>query len=217
MIHLGAVRRRGFQAAAAVLVTISMTLLGAAALPASASSTSAKAAHSARAASPAAAASARLVKSLATDMTGKTADGRDVTATFVPKKFKVKHGQLVARGMLTGTIEGKSRHFHRMVNLPVKEVTAGGAPSGGRMAGSAVGACDILNLDLGPLDLNLLGLKVHLDEVVLDITAVPGAGNLLGNLLCAVAGLLDNSGLGALTGLLQTLSNLLNQILGQLP
>jgi hypothetical protein len=63
---------------------------------------------------------------------------------------------------------------------------------------------------LGPLDLNLLGLMVHLNQVVLDITAVPGAGNLLGNLLCAVAGLLDQG------GPLQGLINLLNQILGQL-
>src|SRR5439155_22364007 len=52
-------------------------------------------------------------------------------------------------------------------------------------------ACPILHLELGPLDLNLLGLVVHLDRVVLDITAVPGSGNLLGNLLCAIAHLLD--------------------------
>ena len=58
--------------------------------------------------------------------------------------------------------------------------------------------CDILNLVLGPLDLNLLGLEVHLKRVVLDIVAVPGAGNLLGNLLCAVAGLLDGTPLSNL-------------------
>ena len=52
-----------------------------------------------------------------------------------------------------------------------------------------------------------IGLVVHLDTVHLNITAQPGAGNLLGNLLCAVAGLLDGGGL--LTGL----SDLLNQIL----
>ena len=55
---------------------------------------------------------------------------------------------------------------------------------------------------LGPLDLNLLGLEVHLDTVHLNITAVPGPGNLLGNLLCAIAGLLDGpsplSGIAAL-------------------
>jgi hypothetical protein len=35
---------------------------------------------------------------------------------------------------------------------------------------------------------------VNLSEIVLDITAQAGAGNLLGNLLCSVAGLLDSPG-----------------------
>ena len=60
---------------------------------------------------------------------------------------------------------------------------------------------------LGPLDLDLLGLEVHLDQVVLDIVAQSGAGNLLGNLLCAVAGLLDGNGINGL-------ANLLNRLLG---
>jgi hypothetical protein len=72
-------------------------------------------------------------------------------------------------------------------------------------------SCEILNLMLGPLDLNLLGLVVHLDQVVLNITAAPGAGNLLGNLLCSVANLL-NSG-GPLSTLLNNVVSLLNQIL----
>jgi hypothetical protein len=71
-------------------------------------------------------------------------------------------------------------------------------------------ACDILNLVLGPLDLNLLGLRIQLNQVELDITAVPGAGNLLGNLLCAIAGLLDPP------GPLAQLVALLNQLLGLL-
>ena len=72
------------------------------------------------------------------------------------------------------------------------------------------GTCEILHLELGPLDLNVLGLLVHLDRVVLDITAQSGAGNLLGNLLCGIAGLLDSG------GLLSQLSTLLNQLLGAL-
>lgn len=68
-------------------------------------------------------------------------------------------------------------------------------------------ACTILDLDLGPLHLDLLGLVVDLNEVQLDITAVPGAGNLLGNLLCAVAGLLDRD------GPLQGIGALLNRLL----
>jgi hypothetical protein len=73
----------------------------------------------------------------------------------------------------------------------------------------AAGTCTILHLDLGPLDLNVLGLMVHLDEVVLDISAQAGSGNLLGNLLCAVAHLLDS---GPLNTILADLTDLLNQI-----
>ena len=65
-------------------------------------------------------------------------------------------------------------------------------------------------LVLGPLDLNLLGLMVHLNQVVLDISAQPGAGNLLGNLLCAIANLLNQQ--SPLSGL----AALLTQLLGQL-
>jgi hypothetical protein len=74
--------------------------------------------------------------------------------------------------------------------------------------------CPILHLDLGPLDLNLLGLRVQLNQVVLDITAIPGPGNLLGNLLCAVAGLLDGGAAGNLLGnLLQNLIDALIRLL----
>ena len=84
----------------------------------------------------------------------------------------------------------------------------------------ATATCDILHLELGPLDLDLLGLVIHLDQVVLDINAEQGPGNLLGNLLCAVAGLLDpptgGGAGGGVTGLLNSIVTLLNQILGSL-
>lgn len=47
--------------------------------------------------------------------------------------------------------------------------------------------CQVLDLPLGPLDLNLLGLMVHLDPVHLKITAERGGG-LLGDLFCSLAG-----------------------------
>jgi len=132
-----------------------------------------------------------------------------VRGTFEPDRFFVKRGETYANGVLharlirgNGTVIGS---VDRRVNLPVKRgMAAAAAP------GQALATCDVLNLVLGPLDLNLLGLEVHLKRVVLDVIARTGAGNLLGNLLCAVAGLLDN------TGLLSQLrvSNLLNRILG---
>jgi hypothetical protein len=71
--------------------------------------------------------------------------------------------------------------------------------------------CPILSLTLGPLNLNLLGLVVNIpNPIILNITAVPGPGNLLGNLLCSVTNLLNNTGSGAgLTALLNSLNALL--------
>ena len=76
-------------------------------------------------------------------------------------------------------------------------------------------SCNILTLTLGPLNLNLLGLVVTLNQVNLTISAIPGGGNLLGNLLCSVANLLNPGG-SVLTTLLTDLTNLLNQLLASL-
>ena len=59
---------------------------------------------------------------------------------------------------------------------------------------------------------DLLGLQVHLNQVVLDITAQSGPGNLLGNLLCSVANLLNGPSL--LQGEVSSLLNILQQLLG---
>lgn len=75
-------------------------------------------------------------------------------------------------------------------------------------------SCPILHLVLGPLDLNLLGLVIHLDTIVLDITAIPGPGNLLGNLLCAIAGLLNGNLPPALIDLLNQILELIRGALG---
>jgi hypothetical protein len=52
---------------------------------------------------------------------------------------------------------------------------------------SAQRICPVLELTLGPVDLNLLGLLVHLDTVHLVITA-DSNGGLLGRLFCALGG-----------------------------
>jgi hypothetical protein len=131
---------------------------------------------------------------------GTTANGGTFSGLLDVVKFRVINGNLVAVGNLTGTLRDAAGGtigsvVNQRVRLPVK---LGGAST-----------CDILHLKLGPLDLNLLGLQVHLNRVVLDITAQAGPGNLLGNLLCAVAGLLDQ-GLN-LNGVLR---DLLNAIIG---
>jgi len=56
-----------------------------------------------------------------------------------------------------------------------------------RQLTSAQRICPILDLTLGPLTLNLLGLRVQLDETHLTITA-DSNGGLLGSLLCSLSG-----------------------------
>jgi len=131
-------------------------------------------------------------------VTGTTSKGGKFTGTFNIKQFSVVNNQIVATGTLTGTIQnGVGNVLGTVLKTISSIVTFRGA------------TCDILHLELGPLDLDLLGLQVHLDKIVLDIDADP-SGGLLGSLLCAVANLLNNG------GPLSDIAGLLNQILGLL-
>jgi hypothetical protein len=132
------------------------------------------------------------------------ADGQGTFAgTFTPKKFSVVNGVLEATGLVKGTLTDASGTslgtVSQTATIPVDRTNAA----------DAVG-CNVLNLTLGPLNLNLLGLVVTLNQVHLVIPAVPGAGNLLGNLLCAVTNLLNG------TGSLAVIAVLLNGILALL-
>ena len=77
----------------------------------------------------------------------------------------------------------------------------------------------MLSLSLGPLDLNLLGLRVQLNNcaggpVTVDITAIPGGG-LLGDLLCNLNGLLSG-GAAPLSTAVQRLLFSIAQLIGAL-
>lgn len=158
--------------------------------------------------------------SITTSAAGTTTTGLPVTGTFTITSFKKVDGVINAVGTFTGSVNGAAP-VTTAATAPVTKIngTGVGGASTTAAAAAAAGSCQILDLTLGPLDLNLLGLVVHLNQVHLNITAQQGSGNLLGNLLCAVAGLLDNTGGvggGGLSGLLQGITNLLNQILGAL-
>jgi len=121
------------------------------------------------------------------------------TGTFVPSQFSTDGTNTFATGVLSGNLvsaDGTTRQVSQPETMQVSQIQAIG--------------CEVLDLVLGPLDLNLLGLTVHLDRVHLNITAVPGAGNLLGNLICAIAGLWGGG------GPLAQIVALLNQILALL-
>lgn len=151
-------------------------------------------AASSASAAPAAPTAASAAKPAATTLpvTGTLPDGTAFAGSLSNLSTSVVNGVV----QLSGTIAGTG-------------IPAGGTSFTAPLQNAAVTqGCSILNLDLGPLNLDLLGLVIDLAPVSLDITAVPGAGKLLGNLLCAVAGLLDGPG-GALGGIAALLNRLL--------
>ena len=87
-------------------------------------------------------------------------------------------GQLQALGTLGRLLNGLTA----LLNQTFDTITAN--------TNLAAATCSVLSLAVGPLDLNLLGLVVELDDcaggpVTVDITAIPGGG-LLGDLLCSL-------------------------------
>jgi hypothetical protein len=102
------------------------------------------------------------------------------------KRFIKRNGRLYAVGTAVGRFNptGANPQFNvtgvdrRAFVVQVKKL---------RQLTSAQRICPILDLTIGPLDLNLLGLIVHLDETHLTITA-DSNGGLLGSLLCSLSG-----------------------------
>jgi hypothetical protein len=127
-----------------------------------------------------------------------TSTGLTLTGTLSNLHFVNQAGQLVLQGVLNGTVTNAAGDvLATLTNVPVTIPVIGAA---------ATGTCTILDLTLGPLHLNLLGLVIDLNQVHLTITGQTGPGNLLGNLLCGLANALNGGGGG--------LANLLNQLLG---
>lgn len=144
----------------------------------------------------------------AVPVTGTARNGKAFTGHLTVSQFVTRHGKTYALGTLTGRL-GHRNIKPRQVAMPVSVPAPGAIPG---MRSSAALACPVLHLVLGPLNLNLLGLTVSLNQVVLDVNAVPGAGNLLGNLLCSVTNLLNTQSIlgQELTGLLNIVQQLVN-------
>lgn len=125
-----------------------------------------------------------------------------------------KDGKKYKGLMVSGTLVGELTKTANPENpIPVNEEFKTKAkakvpgPASGEVTTQAV--CNILTLNIGAIHLDLLGLVVDLSPIDLVIDAVSGPGNLLGNLLCAVAGLLDPS-----TALADFLNALLEELFG---
>jgi hypothetical protein len=149
-------------------------------------------------------------------ISGVAKNNKQFTGTYgIQRVIAGKDGKAYAYGTLKGKLKG--RHVTRYgVMMPISVTGAEGAQT-------AQATCPVLHLVIGPVDLNLLGLRVRLgggsdfsQPIVLDLTAYQGQG-LLGDLLCGVSNLLNQNGLlGQLTGQLQQLTATLNSLLALL-
>ena len=133
---------------------------------------------------------------------GKAFKGKQFTGTYTIDKFVSKGGKLYSVGTLKGKA-GSKKINKSGVQLPA--AVANNAAAGSSQAHSsqvpplplplpplpAGNACSVLSLNLGPINLNVLGLVIRTNEIQLRIDAVQGPGNLLGNLLCGITGLLN--------------------------
>lgn len=132
------------------------------------------------------------------NITGTTATGGTFTGSLTNAQFVNQNGAVALVGNLTGTLTNAAGTVVGSVTNQAINVPITGA--------AATGSCSILDLTLGPLHLDLLGLVVDLNQVHLQITGQTGNGQLLGNLLCGLANALNGG--GGLAGILNNLLGL---------
>jgi hypothetical protein len=137
------------------------------------------------------------------NMEGTVAGGGTFQGTYDIFRFLARQGQIFAEGSLQGTLTqpgGATRQVQpTAVQLPV---TLGQS------------SCRILEVRLGAVTIDLLGLQVTLSLVTLTVEGQQAPGNLLGNLLCTIASLLDPA--SQIAARSPAIADTLNQILAML-
>jgi len=145
--------------------------------------------------------------------------GKDTfTGTLSIERFAVRGDKIVAVGMVTGRVLDKSGNARGtavvgQVEVPVQVGSAPSAAASSRMA-VAQASCDVLHLDLGAINLNLLGVQFVTTPITLDLTATSDAGGVLGQLICTALETVGN--VVDLVGVLNSILSLLTGLLGGL-
>jgi hypothetical protein len=116
-------------------------------------------------------------------VSGSGKGGKQFTGTYTIDRFVARGEDVFSVGTLKGKLKNR-RVKRENVRIPATGFGVVGAAQSSQLV------CRILTLTLGPLDLNLLGLRIQLNRVNLRITAIPGGG-LRGDLLCGLANLLN--------------------------
>jgi hypothetical protein len=167
---------------------------------------------------------------------GTSSRGGDFTGTATITRFEQRDHKIVAVGFVQGVLRRGSRAgtgFAGEVRWPVIVPSAGIAAASGReptapRLRSAVlsitgtrgmtlvpvqaESCPVLDIALGPVTVNMMGVNVSLSPIALSVTGQTGTP--LGDLVCSVSDLLGN--VAAVVELLNSLLGLLTGLLGGL-
>src|SRR5918997_3766642 len=110
--------------------------------------------------------------------TTQTTKAGVLNVTYRAGRLFRSNGALLARGTVRMVFQATSGQTYTQTKSVVWRA---------RVLQQRPNICQVLFLTLGPLDLSLLGLNVHLDRITLRITA-NRRGGILGQLLCGLAG-----------------------------
>src|SRR5712691_9052709 len=139
----------------------------------------------------------------------------DFAGTASINRFEQRGNDIVAIGFVSGTLTRGSKAVGTVaageVTWPVTVRSGGASSENARTAAvTAHATCPVLNVALGPVDVNLLGADVSLSAVTLAIVGQQGTP--LGDLVCALSTLLGN--VAAVVNLLNSLLGLVTGLLG---
>jgi hypothetical protein len=167
-------------------------------------------------------------KALVLPLAGMGTGGVTFNGTVAVQRFVVRDGHVFAIGAVSGNLSGPAGPIGTSIYLPVAfPVRVGngltaraergvihpaslrGPDYGVRVMLAQAETCGVLHLDLGAVNLNLLGVMVTTTPVTIDIngdTAGP-----LGNLVCEILATVNN-----VVGLVSLLNSLLSLVTGLL-
>ena len=167
-------------------------------------------------------------KALILPLTGVGTDGVTFNGTVAVQRFVQRNGQVFAIGAVSGSLSGPTGPIGTSIYLPVafpvrvgpgviaradhgliQPASLSAAHYGVHMIFAQASTCGVLHLELGSVNLNLLGVMVATTPVTIDVNG--DTGGPLGNLVCAILATVNN-----VVGLVNLLNSLLGVVTGLL-
>ena len=141
---------------------------------------------------------------------GTAPGGVTFAGTLSVLNFGQRDGKPVAIGMVSGSATSPSgaplgTALTGPIEFPVQVAPGSALTSAAPISVQQAATCQVLHLDLGAVNLNVLGLQVATQPITIDVSGVTGGTNVLGTLICTILETVNN-----VVGLV----NLLNQLLG---